>query len=286
MSIQTNLKDLTPRRDKFKKVITLLSGGFSSRSSFPEGEITVYPWDSSVDAWFQDRAQKGKQDTLFYDLLERLCSLNGCRVTDFVAGDVTTVLLVARSLRNDGVLFYTSKCPSCGLTDDESITVPNDLQRVGEKDQDYPGFDKFTLPECEDEITTSPLLVGQEMDIADRSDEDKRNIPSAIAAVLYSIQTVGGSEPEDVVELFNWYQAISPSDVALLEDRINTLNPHLNQEIPHKCTKCDTGFSHTLSLDREFFRRRHRASTGSTVASNVGPHDGGKGNDSRADKPA
>lgn len=282
MAIKTNMTELTPRRERFKREIQLLSGGYTDRQAFPSGMITIYPWDSSIDAWFQDRAMKGRQDTIFIDLFQKLCNLNGCPVDKFVSGDVFTVLMVSRALRTQNTLSYVAKCPACGHAESEKIVVPDELEKVGEKSLDYPGYDDITLPVCKDDVRISPLLVGQERSISESNDQDK--MPNQLARVLYSIQLVGGGEPESIDEALEWYQALDPQDLDYLETQINEHNPHLDQEIHHKCDKCGEEFSHTLALDQEFFRPSHRAVADSKVAKHMGAGDGQQGNGGGAAK--
>ena len=80
MALNTNLKDRTPRRDKFARKIKLLSGGYSCPEAFPEGMITVYPWDYQIDTWLQN-ARRGvgmDNETVLFQLVEKVCNLNGC----------------------------------------------------------------------------------------------------------------------------------------------------------------------------------------------------------------
>jgi hypothetical protein len=46
MPIKTNMKSLQPRRQVYKRELNLLSKGFSAPKAWPEGKITIYPWDS------------------------------------------------------------------------------------------------------------------------------------------------------------------------------------------------------------------------------------------------
>jgi hypothetical protein len=46
MAINTNLKSLTPRREAYKRTVTLISSGYYAPQSFPGGQVVVFPWDS------------------------------------------------------------------------------------------------------------------------------------------------------------------------------------------------------------------------------------------------
>ena len=75
MPIHSKLKSLEPRRVQFQKRVKLLSGGYTKPDSFPDGEVTVYPWDASTDDWLADRGKKGDQGGLLYDLCAQVCDL-------------------------------------------------------------------------------------------------------------------------------------------------------------------------------------------------------------------
>src|SRR5271157_5163859 len=150
MAFQSKLKSLQPRRMQFQKRVKLLSGGYIKPDAFPNGEITVFPWDMNVDDWLAERIRKGVRDTVLFDLCAHLCDLNGCPLDSFIVGDVNTVLLVARAIRYDSVVQYEAVCPKCQHTTTESIRVPDELGRVGEKTLEYPGFDTITLSDCGD----------------------------------------------------------------------------------------------------------------------------------------
>ena len=113
MPIKSNLPGLEPRREKFKQEIQLLSGGYTDRKAFPNGMITVYPWDNSVDEWFRERLRKGSGEGVVWDLVTIIANMNGAEYTKMVIGDVYTIILVSRSIRYQNEVVYTSRCPNC-----------------------------------------------------------------------------------------------------------------------------------------------------------------------------
>lgn len=257
MAIKTNLTSLQPRRERFKKEITLLSKGFSSPKAWPGGRLTVYPWDNDIDTWLTSAARKGMSDNaVFFGLVAQLCDLNGGRIDDFVASEVMAVLLVARAIQNDCVLNYKAVCPNpaCRHTENSSITVPDELGKTGEKPEGYPGWDEFELPDSKDVVRVRPLLIRDEIATEQRPDADREEIPDEMLNTLKPIVSIGGGAPENALEALQWYKALSPRDAKDYVAKRDELSPHLDVRVPHRCEKCSREFQHVLGLDREFFR--------------------------------
>jgi hypothetical protein len=257
MPIRTNLKSLVPRRQAFKKRITLPSHGFTNPTAWPDGQINVYPWDSSIDDFLLDSSRKSsaRQTTLF-DLVEKLCDLNGASVDEFVADETNIVLLVARALAQDGTITYTSNCPFCTAKSEESIRVPDELSKVSEKKSDYCGFDVLTLPDSLDVIKVRPLVIKDERTVLERPAKDRLKISDNTLRTLLRIVNINDSTPDNLAELFTWFEALSPKDARDLEEKARELSPHLNTVIKHACANpmCGREFKHNLTFDQDFFR--------------------------------
>ncbi len=248
------MTDLAPRRQAYSQQIKLLSGGFSCRTAFPSGEITVYPWDTTVDDWLSERVKKGDRNRLLFELVGKVCNLNSCPIEKFVVGDVNTVLLVSRSIRYSNVVEYACACPHCRAATTEKIKIPDELGRIGEKGPDYAGFDNITLPGCKDIVSIRPLLIGDEFSISDREDAAKKQVSDRVMHILKPITEINDGKPDTLDQLFTWYNALSPSDASFLEDKENEMYPHLDTAIPHVCDECDRPFKHTLDFNQDFFR--------------------------------
>jgi hypothetical protein len=278
MSFQSKLKTTQPRRVQFKKKIKLLSGGFVKPDSFPNGgEITVYPWDAEVDDWLANRGRKGDQTSVLYDLCAHLCDLNGCPIDSFVVGDVNTVLLVARAIRSNSVVEYEAQCPACNNLTEEEIAVPDELGRVGEKAPDYPGWDEIILPDVEDVVRIRPLQVKDEKIITSRDATLRQLVSDRVMHIILPVVSINGGSPDGWEPLSRWYNAISPSDATFLEEQEIKLFPHLDTNIPHVCDRCGKHFKHSLDFNAEFFRSRVKSKPGSTLADNVQPGVGQRG---------
>jgi hypothetical protein len=256
MPIKTNLKSLTPRRQQYKREITLLSHGYNNPTAWPDGKITVYPWDNAIDQWLIENVRKNSRQELVYGLLKHCCDLNGGPVDDFVADEINVVLLVSRALSSDGVVLYTSMCPFCGTKKNEQIKVPDELQKVGEKTADYPGFDTVTLPAVQDVIKLRPLLVKDEKLIINREDDQKKVIPDSELRTMMRVVTINDSKPDTLDELAAWYRALHAKDAKFLDDKGREITPHLNTNIPHVCDdqECGRKFTFPITFDQEFFR--------------------------------
>lgn len=271
MPFQSKLTNLASRREKFQKRITLLSGGFARPESFPKGEITVYPWDTQIDDWLADRAKKGDQTMVLYELCGKLCDLNGCPLDRFVIGDVNTVLLVSRSIRYNSIIEYEAACPYCGWRSDEQIGIPDELGRVGEKSTGYPGYDRIELPDCKDVVDIRPLMVKDERMISTRDDISKKLITDHVMHILTPIVAINDGRPDGFEPLYTWFNALPPQDAEYLEQKENELYPHLDTDIPHTCDRCSKRFVHALDFSKEFFRTSLKPGKGAKMENAVRP---------------
>jgi hypothetical protein len=254
MAIITNLKSLAPRREVYKKEITLVSGGFYNQTAFPGGKITVYPWDNTIDEWFQTRLRQPKREYALWEVIEKVANMNGAKYTEMPVGDIMTVLMVARSIRSDCIIEYVSVCPACQHRMRDKLAVPAELSKIGEKKADYPGYDEFTLPDSKDVVRMRVLTVRDEMVIAERPEEDKKVMSDAEALVIAPIMSVGGGPPESIQEATIWYRALSPKDANFLARQRAVLAPQLDPDIAIECDSCKHEYKHTLDLQRDFFR--------------------------------
>lgn len=250
MAIQTNLKSLKPARERFKREIKLLSGGFSMKDIIPGGLITIYPWDQSIDDWVIKNIKKVQMATLPYEITKKLVGLES--IEALPAGDVNTILLVAKAAARDCKVTYKATCPACNHVEVISLTIPDQLERIGEKGPDYPGWDEFTLPACQDTVRVRPLLVRDERALLDHPDNDA--IPRSVARAITHLVSVNGGPPDSPEEAATWFKALQPSDFDFYVETTAKLEPHLGTDLKHKCDKCGTEFMHNLSLDAEFFR--------------------------------
>lgn len=258
MAIKTNLTDLRPAKEKFCREVPLLSKGFFNRKAFPAGTITVLPWDSAVDDWMAKQVQKGASASrnLLFNLLPRVCNLNGCKPDEFLASEVMLVMMVSRSILHEDAVTYTATCPDCGHAEAIRLSIPAQLVKVAEKPDDYPGYDVITLPFCKDIIHARPLTVKDELDVTGRTDEVRqRTVPDSAARALTGIVSIGGGAPDNVAELVAWFKALHPGDAEFLLKAFNDIQPELSRSVQHKCDDCGKEFVHILQLDEEFFRR-------------------------------
>jgi hypothetical protein len=269
MPIKTNMKSLQPRKQVYKREITLLSKGFSAPKSWPDGKITVFPWDSDVDAFLLEKSKSSGKENLLYGILELVCDLNGASVDQFVFSEVNAVLLVSRAIQFDGRIEYESVCPYCKTTDREQISIPGELATIGEKQAGYPGYDEVTLPECKDVVRVRPLLVKDQKKIEDRIIHGWENFSERHLQIFLAIQTVNDGVPDNMEEVMQWYNALSPADARHLETQQVDLSPRLDNRLPHKCKQCARTFFHTLLFDQEFFRAGGGGQPASSSEKNV-----------------
>lgn len=264
MPFKTNLTDLRPSKEKFSKKITLLSRGYYNQSAFPDGEITVFPWDSSVDDWILNKMRKGglKGRTLIYNVLPKVCDLNGCVAGSFLSGEVLLILFVAQSILRDGAIQTKGSCPNCGHEHEETIKIPDQLERLGEKSVDYAGSDLVHLPKANDDVRIRPSTVDDEMAVIERAkDKTEANpISNRDAQVMQSIVSINDGRPDGVKDLTVWFRALPLSDVEVLLQKFDEIQPRLSLSLTIQCDECSTAYEHDLTITDEFFRRTSAAS--------------------------
>lgn len=257
MPLQTKLTDLRPAREKYSRTITLLSGGAACPGAFPEGKLTVFPWDSKVDEWFATRLRRGagRGRTIFFYLLDQLCDLNGCPRDKFIASEVMTVLMVARSILYQDAVEYSAECPECGAVERTQLKIPDELEKIGEKAPDWPGFDTITLAKSGDVVRVKLLTVGEELAILERSEEQRRRCSDSVATVAAGIVAVNDGKPDSAAEVLTWLNALPPADFEQLSVQFDKLQPQLSTAVHHQCGSCGAAFDYSLRLDVDFFRR-------------------------------
>lgn len=254
MAFQSKMQSLAPRRQTFQRKIKLFSNGFSCPSAFPNGEITIYPWDNAIDEFISERVKKGNPDKLMFDLLKEVCNLNGCPPEQFVLSEVNLVLLISRSIRYDSIVEFSCVCPNCNAVQGEKIKVPEQLGKSGEKKDGYCGYDEIELPKCKDKVAIRPLLIRDDETISTRDDLSKHLFSNRTAYVLFPVVTINDGKPDSPTDLVTWYNALHPIDAAHLEEKENELTPHLDTNVRVQCNKCTRQFIHTLDFTRDFFR--------------------------------
>ncbi len=252
MPIKTNLKDLTPSRERLKVTMPLLSHGYTAPKSFPKGEITVYPWDNFVDDKLMELVSvEENEHRVMFDILPYVCNLNGCPIEDFVVGDVNTVLMVSRSIpkANRLTLHLTSPFNKSHHWTEE-VVIPDMLEKVGEKTQGYKGYDVIELPVCKDVVAIRPLLVRDELNLHKRD----KSITERAARIVSGVVTINDTQAETLNEYAEWYYALEPKDQDFLEEQQELHTPHLSQKLEIECPSTKKTFTYSLRLDRDFFR--------------------------------
>lgn len=254
MPINSNVDTTKSRRDKYKKEITLLSAGYYAPAQLPGGKITVFPWDNEIDELLMQKQRTTLLDNVLWELIPKLCNLNGLDVNEMLIGDANTVLLVSRALLKDCVVEFSTVCPGCKNPDNSQIKVPDELGRVGEKTPDYGTYDDITLPDSKDLVGLRPLTIGDAIQIRDPKRENRDVVSDEQMYLLAPIVHIGHGRPDQINEVLAWHRALSPRDVTYLGTQSSLLFPHLDTEIQLQCEKCGRQYKHDLNLDVQFFR--------------------------------
>lgn len=271
MAFTSKMANLTPCRLQLQEKIALLSGGYVKPDAFPNGEITVYPWDSTTDDWLAERMRKGDKNTVLFDMCERLCNLNGCPLDSFLVGDVYTVIFVSRAMRYGGEVEFEYTCPNpaCGYTARDTLKIPQQLGRVGEKSAAYPGYDTITLPICGDVVQIRPLQVKDEKLILGRDELSAQLMTERVMRILMPVVSINEGKPDAWEDIVRWYHALHPSDAETLDTKEKENSPHLDTDIPYLCDRCQRKFKHSLDFSTEFFRASLKPGRGTSVAPDV-----------------
>lgn len=255
MAIRTNLKTLAPRREQYKREITLLSRGYTNPVAWPNGKITVYPWDNEINDWLANSHKNyASQQELTYALVQKCCNLNGGKIDDFIASECELILLVSHARLSSDVFKYTSTCPHCNFSHEETVSIPDELEPVGVKPPNYPGWDEITLPEIKDKVKLRPLTVRDERAVAERTPAERQTISDSAMRVIRRIVSINDSTPDTTEEAYQWYMALHPADSAYLVRMGQQITPHLNAALTHKCDRCSKEFKFPLDFSAEFFR--------------------------------
>lgn len=269
MPLKTNIT-LEASREKYKQEINLISKGYYAPDHFPEGKITVYPWDSDIDEFITKNAKdldEHQVTDFMWNVVPKVANLKGFDVNNMLMGDCNTILLVARGIRNRGVLRYTAKCPYCDRQQkEETIKIPEHLDVVGEKAVGYPGFDIFQLHDSKDWVKFEPITVGAWRAINARSDSKKMIESGEHDQLLSQIKAVGTKQndlgtPDSIQELYQWFNALHPSDRDQLAQAEDVFTPCLSPFITHQCDnkRCNRQFKYELPIGdpssaADFFR--------------------------------
>lgn len=252
MAIKTNLSSLKPASERLKANMKLLSGGYSVPTFAQDGVVTVYPWDSEVSAYLQERMEAVSSIEAMFDTLGKVLRAPKEVVNAFVASEVVSVLIFARALTNAQTLEFDAVCtnPKCKHTHRVKLCVPDQLERIGEKPAGYKGVDILELPVSKDVLEVRPLLVNDELSIV----TPPPGLSTTAARHLLSIATVNGTRADSQAELTMYYRALEPRDVDTLATFISVNEPKLGTTVTCICDKCGTTFTKELSLDSDFFR--------------------------------
>lgn len=262
MSLKSNVSTKAPTKERFAKEIDLLSLGYFNPVAFPDGKITVYPWDNSFEEFVAKRAQKGeKQEFILWELFPKVCDLKGCNPKLFPAMEALLIIMVSRAITRNSKIDLKLKCPDCGNSWNETLTIPEQLEKIGEKKQGYPGYDVLQLPECKDFVMVSPMTIGDSYNTSKRSDALKDLFSDSVAEVLAVVKAVAivreelaDSRVDNPMEAFEWFKRLPPSDVVYLSSKINELTPQLSTTLTVECPKCETEFKSSVDLNASFFR--------------------------------
>jgi hypothetical protein len=257
MAIRTNMGSLTPRRQAFSKEITLPSGGYTNPKAFPGGKITVFPWDSSVDDMLLQQSRKKQNVDTLFQLASQVSDVRMADVDDLGVNEVPLILLVARALdvsSGNGLVAYNSACPTCGAEEHTQIQIPDQLEVLGAKPENYAGLDLVTLPVCQDVIGIRPLMVKDERTVLQRERDAKDKISNRELRTALAIVHVNETTPDSLMEMVQYLRALAPADIRFLEKEINDVAPRLNTLQEHKCDSCGRDYTVPLHFDTEFFR--------------------------------
>ena len=254
MAIKTNLPSLSPARERFKTTIQLPSGGYVDPDSFPDGNITVFPWTVELDEWVVKRhGGNASKETILHDVFPKLCDLKKCVPDRFLLSEALLIWMVSRSIRNDQKVTFGTQCPACSTKADMTVGVPSDLELTGEKAKGYVGYDEVTLDDAKDALHVTPLTVGRSRAVITRP-VGPRKFGDAVCNLAASIVSVNGGKPDTLDEACDYVSALSIRDYEHLNTCTGDLNPGVSTKLNIECDACKHHYQHALQFTDTFFR--------------------------------
>jgi hypothetical protein len=244
---------------KVSQVFTLPSHGFPYPDAFPEGRITVYPYNSEVEQTIADEGIVPQ---------ERINKAVKCiaafpevfNTDDLLVGDQYYVFAASRSMSGDAQYKFKTQCSSCGKQEEHEFTLPNGLPI-----KEYPATFKepltFDLPDLKDTIGIRFLRVRDEKQIRlfckTRKQVHNEQGDITITARLAShIASVNDGQPDNLDEAYEYVKGLAGADFIKLRTEIQKSQPGLMQLLRVQCphSDCNTVYTTVFPINADFFR--------------------------------
>ena len=259
---------MQPRREAYKRSIPLISGGYYAKAAFPDGLITVYPWDSRTDEWFLEKLRKTSEerDYAILEVAEKVSALKGLKYGQLLESDAEEIVMVSRAMSTGLQVIFEAECPACNANNKNEIKIPDGLTKVSEKKPDFNGIETITLPENLDVIEFKHLNIADLIKVNQRSDDSKKEVPTKLALGATCLLSVNGNgtvddkgardgAPTSLQDAIVYLEALSPVDIEYFYQQRVELYPHLDRKVVVECDKCGHRFDYVLRLTTDFFRR-------------------------------
>jgi predicted RNA-binding Zn-ribbon protein involved in translation (DUF1610 family) len=267
MAIKSNISDFSPSREKYKRDIDIPSGLWYAKDKFPDGKLTVFPWDMDVNNRFMKILNRVKSSSIRWqiEMMPLLADLKGLEPKNFLANETALVMMISRALVGNGKIEVEMTCPECGHVNKAKLDIPDNLERIGAKPAGYIGYDVIRLPSCGDYVAIRPQTLGDILACEERDtlgDSLKGvQMPQPVLQKLYCVYGVGTSaddlgRPDNITEVLKWFNSLPPSDAECYSTSFEEVQPGVSSEVNWTCDSCGHEFTHRLELNRDFFRRR------------------------------
>jgi len=243
---------------------TLPSRGQLYQGRLPDGTVQIRPLRAREQAKLMQQGGGivGKVDAIISTCLKLP---EGIRPKELLLVDRFAVLLALRTKTFGPEYSFDYRCQDCGEQQKGHINIVEDFdERTPDSDLEEP-FEielpdegkkvkmRFLRGEDEDQITKNAKRIKMQSNDSDD--------PSYLIRLAMQIVEVEDEDPEKIKSLVfrqRFIEDISASDLCVLEDAMNELEPGIDTRIYPECGKCAYVNEMTMPFSAEFFRPRRR----------------------------
>jgi hypothetical protein len=218
--------------------------------------VEIYPVTAKHEDILSNTALL-KKGTVLDDFLKALIATPGVSLSDFLIGDKNALFVAARISAYGEEYVVPIKCPSCGVTQSETIN----LSAIQEKQNTKPtalGENKcvFTLPSSGKTVAWKMLTHKEETDIdAEIKALTKLGVGTSseiTTRLKYAIVMVNGEQDKAKIKQFIDTE-LSAKDSLALRRHIREVTPDLDMTFMFECKECGHQEKMTVPLGASFF---------------------------------
>lgn len=241
-------------------IVTLPSRG-RFYPSLVDGKVEVLPMKT-----LQEELLAGRPDMI--PILNSLISYcvptlkeAGIAPLELLSGDRVFLLFMIRQFTYGPYYGFKIKCPSCGLSFRQEITIPGDLIINEIPDE---AVEPFTVKLSDGKTELGfKLLTGKDEVEIDRYRVQafrrgvKQGDPSYSYTLARHVTTVNGKEIS-LTDAIEFIRNMVGMDSSIFQEALRKLEPGLSRELELECLQCGFEIDTLVPYNSEFFRPKHR----------------------------